>query len=270
VDLDGDLDLLVENVNEPLRLYINHEGDDRNWARFDVVGEGANRYAIGARLDARIGDHWQQRFVQAGANYKTQDELVQHVGLGSAATIDEVVVTWIGGSSRTLVNVPANQTWTVYPLDKCGDADGDGDRDFDDYLAFAACYTGSNPAEWLPGCEIMDYEGDADVDLADFDMFLAEYDELLVDCNNNGVPDLREILAGEAPDDDNDGSIDGCVPTLPGDVDADGTVGLSDLLIILSNWGPCADCPPACLGDADSDCSVGLSDLLAVLSDWGS
>ena len=270
VDLDGDLDLLVENLNEPLRLFINHEGDDRNWVKFDVIGQGADRFAIGTRLEARTGALSQQRFVQAGANYKSQDELVQHFGMSTTPIIDELIVTWPGGTTRSLINIPVNHTWRIYPLDKCGDSDGDGDRDFDDYLAFAACFTGEDPTHWQPGCELFDYQGDSDVDLDDLDMFLAEYDDVLHDCDNNGVADLRDILAGLAPDADNNGQIDGCVPAVPGDVTGDDMVNLQDLLLVIGNWGSdCPECPEHCNGDANNDCAVNLADLLEVIGNWG-
>ncbi|NNF42625.1 MAG: hypothetical protein HKN62_06195 [Phycisphaerales bacterium] len=48
------------------------------------------------------------------------------------------------------------------------------------------------------------------------------------------------------------------------DLDGDGVVGFTDLLIVLSSWGPCPDCP----ADLDGDGSVGLTDLLAVLAGW--
>ena len=53
-----------------------------------------------------------------------------------------------------------------------------------------------------------------------------------------------------------------------GDIDGDGTVGLSDLLILLADWGPCDDCDD-CPSDLDDDCTVGLSDLLILLANWG-
>ncbi len=61
---------------------------------------------------------------------------------------------------------------------------------------------------------------------------------------------------------------DSCV--VAGDVTGDGSVGLADLLLVLSSWG--LVCPPddACPGDADDDGLVGLADLLMVLSNWGS
>lgn len=56
-----------------------------------------------------------------------------------------------------------------------------------------------------------------------------------------------------------------------GDLDGDGIVGTSDLLILLGSWGPCADCniPNDCPADIDEDCNVGTADLLLLLSNWG-
>ncbi len=52
----------------------------------------------------------------------------------------------------------------------------------------------------------------------------------------------------------------------PADLNDDGSVGVSDLLILLGFWGPCW---PVCLGDLDGDGDVGVKDLLALLANWG-
>jgi hypothetical protein len=54
-------------------------------------------------------------------------------------------------------------------------------------------------------------------------------------------------------------------PACPADIDGDGNVGFSDLLSVLTFWGPCPGCPE----DVDGDGDVGFTDLLAVLSGWG-
>ena len=59
-------------------------------------------------------------------------------------------------------------------------------------------------------------------------------------------------------------------PPRPGDLDEDGAVTVTDLLVLLGGWGPCpAPCPPHCAGDADTDCTVGIADLLILLRNWG-
>ena len=53
-----------------------------------------------------------------------------------------------------------------------------------------------------------------------------------------------------------------------GDLDGDGTVGASDLLILLASWGPCDDCGN-CPADLNGDCVIGAADLLILLANWG-
>lgn len=55
--------------------------------------------------------------------------------------------------------------------------------------------------------------------------------------------------------------VDDC----PADVDGSGDIGFNDLVLVLSNWGPCPGCPE----DLNGDGEVGFSDLIEVLSLWG-
>lgn len=76
-----------------------------------------------------------------------------------------------------------------------------------------------------------------------------------------------------APHDDDNGEWSGSaymfdLEPFPGDLDCNGSVGVSDLLILLANWGPCGDCDD-CPADLDGDCSVGVADLLILLANWG-
>ena len=57
--------------------------------------------------------------------------------------------------------------------------------------------------------------------------------------------------------------------SLLGDLDGDDSVGITDLLILLSRWGPCPDPPDECPADLDLDGSVGVLDLLNLLANWG-
>lgn len=59
-----------------------------------------------------------------------------------------------------------------------------------------------------------------------------------------------------------------CADAVPGDLDGDGLVGASDLLILLASWGPCDDCDD-CVADLDGNCTVGAGDLLILLANWG-
>ena len=59
-----------------------------------------------------------------------------------------------------------------------------------------------------------------------------------------------------------------CDEPVFGDLDGDGQVGVSDLLILLADWGLCDDCND-CPADLDGNCNVGIADLLLLLANWG-
>ena len=89
-----------------------------------------------------------------------------------------------------------------------------------------------------------------------------------VDCNFNLIPDSCDIASGTSRDVNGNGIPDECEsPGIPGDIDGDGSVGVKDLLILLGDWGPCADCD-GCIADLDDDCTVGVKDLLILLANW--
>ena len=54
----------------------------------------------------------------------------------------------------------------------------------------------------------------------------------------------------------------------PGDLDADGEIGIADFLLLLGSWGPCADCLD-CPADIDGNCQVGIEDFLYLIGNWG-
>jgi hypothetical protein len=85
----------------------------------------------------------------------------------------------------------------------------------------------------------------------------------LSDCNTTGTLDLCDVHDGTSPDVDGDGIPDEC--QCPWDIDADGVIGFSDLLVVLATWGTDPGGPP----DFDGDGIVGFDDLLVLLAEWG-
>jgi len=171
---NGALDIVLNNygingVTNPVQLFINHDGATRNWIRYRVIGYGGNRNAIGANIDTRTGDRWQWREIYAGGNnFKSQNELVFHVGLDDATMADEIVVNWPGGEvTRTLRNYPANTVWTIYPPERLGDYDNNGVINAIDLYALLASW-GTVRA----GTEMMDINGDGVINVSDLLMLL--------------------------------------------------------------------------------------------------
>lgn len=112
-DLDGDVDMLAYS------LYDNHAAESgARWLEVVAVGgmRGgdttlgvANRAAIGAVIEARIGGIRQLRHVSGGSGTSSQDSLTQHFGLGDSDTVDELVVRFPGGAAVTIEDVAADQ-----------------------------------------------------------------------------------------------------------------------------------------------------------------
>ena len=169
MDDDGDLDLLVMNLDEPIRLFVNHEGELRRWAKFEIVGQGVNGNAIGATVEVSAAGAWQLREVIAGSNYKSQNELLAHFGLNDALIMEEVVVTWPGGDGRSLSNHQTNRTWRIYPPERLGDSDANGIVEFADIDDFIAVVLGQDTDS--DHIALSDMNGDTLLDGRDVGLF---------------------------------------------------------------------------------------------------
>lgn len=227
LDLDGDHDLVVSNAPGPLRLYINHEGSQRSWTRLKVAGRDNDPFGIGAIVEVRTGARWQVDEVRAGASYKSQNEIPLHFGLDDATMVDEVVTTWPGGTTRTQRNLPVDTAFTLYPPERLGDADGDGDVDRLDLVAFVACKTTPAPGNLQPGCEMMDFDGNGNVfGPAELNAFNQRYSGPATDCDGDLLSDVQELFDGTQLDLDANGVPDDCeiVPADVGGLQADALI----------------------------------------------
>ena len=167
VDGDGRLDLLVDHMGNRVKLFLNRTQSTNRYARFRVVGQWPNTFAVGAQLDIRAGERWQARQIHAGSNYKATNEYVVHAGVGEYGVIDEVIVRWPAtGDVRRLTHVPTDRQWTIFPPERLGDPDGDGQIRRADAWALLLAMTGPG-VPIVPGQEIFDLDGDFDIDAYD-------------------------------------------------------------------------------------------------------
>ena len=108
-DNDGDVDIFIVNNHAPPTLLRNEGGNRNNWVYVKLVGTGANRDAIGARIRVKTADQTQIREIYAGESYMSSNSLVAEFGVGNATQIETLQVTWQNGKTQKLHNVPTNQ-----------------------------------------------------------------------------------------------------------------------------------------------------------------
>ncbi len=111
-DNDGDVDVLVMNMNEPPSLLRNDVSGGGHWLKVLLVGTTSNRSAIGARVTARYGDKSQAQEVQAQSSFYSANDRRLHFGLG-AATSAELVIRWPSGATEKLPSVEADHLVVV-------------------------------------------------------------------------------------------------------------------------------------------------------------
>jgi enediyne biosynthesis protein E4 len=106
-DNDGDVDVLVMNMNEPPSLLRNDVTGGGHWLKVLLVGAQSNRSAIGARVTARYGGRIQAQEVMAQASFYSANDRRLHFGLG-AATAADLTIRWPTGATETVPNVAAD------------------------------------------------------------------------------------------------------------------------------------------------------------------
>jgi hypothetical protein len=111
-DNDGDVDVVIVNMNEPPSLLRNDVSGDGHWLKVLLQGVKSNRSAIGARVTARYGDRVQAQEVLAQSSFYSASDRRLHFGLG-AATSAELTIRWPSGATEKIPPVDAGQLVVV-------------------------------------------------------------------------------------------------------------------------------------------------------------
>jgi hypothetical protein len=114
LNLDGKLDMVVTNRRAPAQIWRNVSDAPGNWVEFRLSQDGANRDAIGARVEVRCDGHSAWKEVTVGGGHAGGSLGWTHFGLGDATTA-EVRVTWPGGPAGDWQSVSANGFYIVTP-----------------------------------------------------------------------------------------------------------------------------------------------------------
>ncbi|MHC5115186.1 MAG: hypothetical protein ACYTGP_12250 [Planctomycetota bacterium] len=163
-------------------------------------------------------------------------------------------VTW---SPNQALTIPFGH-FIGYPMqNKLGDYYDMISDDVGAHVAFAATFNEEQDVFYL---RIGDYDCNGNG--------VGDTDDLLAgapDCNENDIPDSCEIAAGTVLDNNGNGIPDLCEGKCIADLDLDGAVGFSDILLVIGAWGPCGGCQR----DLNGNGIVDFADILVIISNWG-
>jgi hypothetical protein len=112
-DNDGNVEVLVNNQNEPPSLLKQSGKPAGNWISLKLVGVKSNRSAIGARVQLTAGGLTQIGEVRSGGSYLSQSDLRLHFGLGTARRIDSVEIRWPSGVRQVEKDLAVNLVITI-------------------------------------------------------------------------------------------------------------------------------------------------------------
>lgn len=118
LDNDGDLDLVVNNVNMPAFVYRNNSEKTANrYLKLELTGAKLNKAAIGAKIMVKAGGRSFYLDQNPVRGFESSVDDRPNFGLGKITTIDSLVVKWSYGGQTILTKVPTNQTLKIREQD---------------------------------------------------------------------------------------------------------------------------------------------------------
>jgi len=111
-DNDGDLDLLVNDIDGPAKLYRNLT-KNKHWLMVELVGTKSNRDGIGTELRIVCDGEIQTRWHLGGGSYLSAGDPRIHFGLGNCSKVENLEVKWPSGINQNLLDIEADQVVRV-------------------------------------------------------------------------------------------------------------------------------------------------------------
>ena len=114
LDGDGDLDVVITNLNDIPSLLRSESVSGNNWLAVRLEGVRSNRSGIGARVQIESGGRVQTDEVRSASSYYSSNGLAVHFGLGSSEQADRLEILWPSGTQQSFDNVQAGRVITVH------------------------------------------------------------------------------------------------------------------------------------------------------------
>ena len=110
---DGRIDAVVSVLHDRPQLLINRTSNDHHWIEIKLVGTRDNRDGLGTKVKITTAEGVQYNQATTAVGYNSSSDKRVHFGLGEAATIDRIDLSWPTGVKQTLLNVKADQVLTI-------------------------------------------------------------------------------------------------------------------------------------------------------------
>ncbi len=116
LDNDGDLDIVINNINEPATIYRNNAVQQLNnhFLEIQLKGDEQNKFAVGAKVVIKQKNNIQTGYLNATKGFESASLQYVHFGTGKDSIIDEVQVLWPDGKSQIFDQVKTNERLTVF------------------------------------------------------------------------------------------------------------------------------------------------------------
>ena len=117
LDRDGDLDIVVANLDEPVGLYRN-DTTDANGVLVRLRGTASNSFGIDAVLEAHSAAGTQVKQLTLARGYMSANEPIVHFGIGDAARIDRLSIRWPSGRTQVVRDLAPGRLHTIIETDE--------------------------------------------------------------------------------------------------------------------------------------------------------
>lgn len=126
MDNDGDLDLVVNNVNQTCFVYRNKSETHKanhHYIKFKLTGEGKNTYAIGSKIEVYAGNEIFSKQLNPARGFQSSTEYPLTIGLGEIKTIDSIRIVWPNRKITRNTNLMVDTTYAFSIKDAASEPD---------------------------------------------------------------------------------------------------------------------------------------------------
>lgn len=115
LDNDGDLDLVISNLNEPATIYQNNTNTKKSYLKLKFKYSAANSFGFGTKVSAHHNGKLQYKELYTSRGFQSSSEPIIHFGFDTIKKIDSLEIIWPNKTRQVLKNVATNQTLIVSP-----------------------------------------------------------------------------------------------------------------------------------------------------------